>query len=142
MASFYHSDGIAEIPFIADVDLEDYQWRLVQAASATSGNVASATGGCNPTPLGILTNSPSSGQEATVKVLGFTKARCRPNACGLTFGTYLMAASNASLEPVGTLGSPVMARWFGPNKTTAGASVYGSVLFYGGLAACNMASGS
>ena len=141
MASFYHSDGIAEIPFIADEDLENLQWRLVSAAS-TSGQVASATGGCNPAPLGILTNSPSKGQEAAVKVLGFIKARCRPNACDLQFGTFLIAASNASLEPPTVVGSPIFARWFGPNKTTAGASVYGSVLLYGGLGACNYGAGS
>ena len=141
MASFYHSDGIAEIPFIADEDLETFQWRLVKAAS-TSGNVASSTGGCNPAPIGILTNSPSANQEAAVKVLGFTKARCRPNACGLQFGTFLIAASDASLEPTPVLGCPVMARWFGPNKTTAGASVYGSVLLYGGIMASSMAAGS
>ena len=123
MASFYHSDGIAEIPFIADEDLETFQWRLVKAAS-TSGNVASSTGGCNPAPLGILTNSPSSGQEAAVKV------------------TFLIAASNATLEPPTVLGCPVMTRWFGPNKTTAGASVYGSVLLYGGIMASSMAAGS
>lgn len=135
MATFNYSDGIAAIPFIADEDLEKFQWRLVIQAS-TSGYVASATGGCNPTPVGVLENSPSKGQEATVKVLGMTKARARANACGLTFGSFLMAASDANLEPMATTGSPTIARWFGPNKTTAGASLYGAVLFYGGLTAC------
>lgn len=125
--SSYFSLGIAPAPFIADEDLENTQWRAVVAASG-NGRVASATGACNPFPIGILTNSPSANQEATVVILGPTKARCRPNASDLQFGRLLTVASDACLEPLVTGTCPIFARYLGPNQSTAGASVLANVL--------------
>jgi len=126
MASSYFSFGIAPAPFKADEDLENFQWHLVKAAS-TSGNVASATGACNPFPIGVLINSPSAGQEATVVMLGPTKCKVRANACDLSFGRFLTPGSNAVLEPTAVSTSPVFARYLGPKASTAGASFLANV---------------
>ena len=72
----YFAIGISPAPFLADVDLTAVQWKLVQAAS-TAGYVASATSACDPTPIGVLVNDPSAGQEAAVVLFGPTKAKVR-----------------------------------------------------------------
>jgi len=124
----YFSDGIADSPFTADEDLTTRQYMLVICAS-TPGNCASATGGCNPTPIGILTNDPSAGQAAAVKMIGFTKAKARCNACYLDHGAFLIGASDGFLEPLNTVSSEIaIARWFGPRVTSTDASVLGNVL--------------
>ena len=127
MASSYFSLGIAPAPFKADVDLENFQWHLVQAASGGAGLVGSAVGGCNPFPLGVLVNSPSLGQEAAVVLLGPTKAMVRANACSLILGRFLTPASNAVLEPIPLSTCPVFARYLGPTATTVGASFLANV---------------
>ena len=129
MASSYFSIGIAPAPFKADEDLENFQWHLVQAAS-TVGNVASATGGCNPFPLGVLVNSPSSGQEAAVVLFGPTKCKVRANACQLIQGRFLTPGSNAVLEPLAVGTCPVFGRYLGPTSTTVGASFLANVFVF------------
>jgi len=126
MASSYFSFGIAPAPFKADEDLENFQWHLVIAAS-TSGAVASATGACNKFPIGVLINSPSSGQEAAVVMLGPTKCKVRANACDLSFGRFLTPGSNAVLEPLPLGTCPVFARYLGPKASTVGASFLANV---------------
>lgn len=125
----YFDDGIAEIPLLADGDLTAQQWAVVSPASAV-GYAASCDSGCNPIPLGILTNNPCTGEAAAIKALGFTKAKARANSCYLKYGGYLFAASDAFLEPVSDLAASQIgiARWFGPQVTSEGASVYGCVL--------------
>ena len=97
----YFSDGIADVPFLADADLTGQQFKLVQQAS-TSGYVKAfadldvAEG--SPNALGVLTNDPSAGQEASVKCIGFTKVLGRVSVCDLAFGSWLMAASDGLVE--------------------------------------------
>jgi len=130
MASSYFSMGIAPVPFKADTDLEAMQWHLVSSASTGAGLVASATGGCNLFPLGVLINSPSAGQEATVVLFGTTKAMVRANACQLIQGRFLTAGSNAVLEPLAVATCPIMGRYLGPTATTAGASFLANVFLF------------
>lgn len=116
------------VPFLAIEDLTSRQFYPVSPASSTSlgVGVASAPSGCNPTPVGVLVNDPSAGQEAAVVVWGFTKARAR--ACGgswLEWGTWLRCASDG-FEPTDGGDELLMGRWFGSRVTTADASVIGN----------------
>ena len=131
----YFDANIAAIPFIADEDLSNpvtHQWHLVGAASIAD-HVASATGASNPYPLGVLINSPSKGQEAAVVVQGPTKAFVRANGSSLTMGRFLTPASNGALEPHVLLACPIFARYYGPTKTTAGASLLANVWVIGAV---------
>lgn len=126
----YQGAGAFIASFICDKDLTSWQYRVVTSAS-TPGNVASATSACTPYPIGVLINDPSAGQEAAVVVLGFTKAKCRVNACVLDQGTWLTPASDGYFEPAATAGKPLLARYFGDKQTTADTSVLGGVLVLG-----------
>jgi len=118
------------VPFIAIEDLSTKQWYPVTTACDSSGNlgVGSARSGCNPMPVGVLVNDPSSQQEAAVVVFGFTKARGRcAGGCWLEWGTMLRCASDA-FEPIASVGSELQCgRWFGARETTADASLLGNV---------------
>lgn len=108
----YRDVGIADAPFIAGEDLTQKTWFVVRPGSIVS-EVRLGTGGCNPAPLGIVTNSPSTGQEASVRIMGFSKAVCRAAAASLNYGSWLVCASDGVLEPMATAGgSAVMARYF------------------------------
>jgi len=131
----YFSDGIADVPFLADADLTAQQFKLVKASSS-SGYVqafASETiGSGSPLAIGILTNDPSAGQEAAVKCIGFTKALGRVAVCDLAHGAWLTGASDGLVEACSAVDGTdhVIGRWFGPRVTTADASVYGNVLIF------------
>lgn len=104
--------GVADIPFIADTDLTQQQYRWVTAAS-TAGYVKLATGASNPAPIGILQNSPSAGQEARVRVVGFSKTYA-VNGSGSALGYGRFVTVNSSGESTATAtesGSPIVARW-------------------------------
>ena len=130
----YFSDGIADVPFTADDDLTTYQLLLVMPASV-AGNVQKydneATGGAgSPAPIGILTNDPSAGQEAAVKVLGFVKAKGRVGTCDLLEGAWLRAASDGLVEVASVSDDNddvFVGRWFGPRNSTTDASILGNV---------------
>lgn len=135
----YFAIGISPAPFIADEDLTGAQWKLVKAAS-TAGYVASATSACDPTPIGVLVNDPSAGQEAAVVLFGPTKAKVRSNACTLDHGAWLKAASDAYFEPIATAGCVLTAgRYFGAVETGAATSLLGNV-FVMIVSPCNAAS--
>src|SRR3990167_4948758 len=108
----YRDIGISDVTFIADVDLSLKAYYFVQCAS-TAGNVGIATGTCNPVPLGILQNSPSLGQEAQVRVLGFSKLVCEVDGSGCNFGwrNFVFCASDGQGQAACITGSPVNA-WF------------------------------
>jgi len=140
----YFDDGVAPVPFTADVDLTAYQWRIVAPAS-TVGYVEKAVTACGVSgrmPIGVLVNDPSTAQLASVKMFGFTKAKARVNACNLDHGAWLKAASDGFFEPLATVGTDIaVGRWFGSGQTTADASVLGNV-FLSFMNACNSISGS
>lgn len=128
MANYFGANF--EVPFLAVEDLTSRQYYPVTTGCDSSGNlgVASAVTGCNPMPVGVLTNDPSAGQEAAVVVFGFTKARARcAGGCWLEWGTMLRCASDG-FEPIVTVGSELMCgRWFGARNVTADASIIGNV---------------
>ena len=129
MANYFNA-GISEVSFLADEDLTGQQWNLVMAAS-TVGNVQLfdilPTATCPRAPVGVLVNSPSLGQEATVKCLGFAKARAIVGGCPLQFGA-LLSVSNAGqfVSASDDESDPVYGVWFGPDM--ASGSGYGNVL--------------
>lgn len=126
--------------FIADADLTSWQYRLVTVAS-TAGYIKAATGGSNPGPVGVLQNSPSLGQEAQVRVFGFTKLVGRDDGtCNMAYGRYF-SASNGGQAYVPAAGSNLIGRWYDSGITTANASAIGQAFFFGGLSGC-MASAS
>lgn len=125
-------------PFTAAVNLSTHQYKVVKSGSVT-GEVNLATGASNPTGLGVLLNAPTAGQQALVVSQGYTTAIGRGAACNLTYGKFVVVASDALLEPVATAaGSPVFGKWLGASQT-AGASAQGTVLLFG-FTACHVAA--
>lgn len=137
----YRSLGIADAPFIAGEDLTQKTWFVVSPGSVV-GEVKLGNGVSGPAPLGVLTNSPSTGQEAEVTVLGFVKAVCRATtSASLNYGKWLYCASDGIFEPVATQGgSAVTARYMDSGNVTSG-SVISQVLLTG-FTACAMATAS
>ena len=133
----YHDIGLADIGYTADADLTAKQYHFVTVAS-TAGNVKTATGASNPTVLGVLQNSPSAGQEARVRVLGYTKIVGENGACNLTYGSFLTSGSDGQAETMTPSGCPAVARWMSATYTTAG-SIFGEALLFG-FSACISAS--
>ena len=138
MASF-HSLAIDPAPFKADTDLSaavntagSNLYRVVAAAS-TSNNIKLATGASNPYPLGVLQNSPSAGQEAEVRVLGFSLVTGRVNGsgCNLVPGRFVLAASDGCVESASLTTCLVFGRWMSASFGTAGGSVYGELQLFG-----------
>jgi hypothetical protein len=140
MATF-HEIAVSPAPFKADVDMSSTVntagcalYRLVTNAS-TANNVKPSIGASNPTPLGVLQNSPSAGQEAEVRVIGFSLVTGRCSTCNLTPGRYVVAASDGCVEASNAAGCPVCGKWMGPSYSTAGGSIYGEMLLFG-ITAC------
>ena len=131
--------GITPTSFVSDVDFSacTAQYRAVAPAS-TAGNVKLGNGASNPAPMGVLLNSPSAGKPAEVCVFGPTWGTVRVSTCIVSFGDYLVAASDGLFESHATsAGSALNARWFGPNVTTGSAN--GAIFFFG-LAASAMSA--
>jgi hypothetical protein len=105
-------------------------------ASSTVGSVQlydilppGDTGGttCPRMPVGVLTNSPSLGQEATLKVIGFTKAIANVGGCPLQNGSFLTASNLGQFRSASDDESDqVLGIWFGENVTSG--SAVGNVL--------------
>ena len=81
--------------FEADSDLSAYQYHAVMTGSAAK-LVKLATGGSGPVPLGILQNDPDVGEEATVRIMGITKAWASVGTA-ITYGDFLTSASHGHL---------------------------------------------
>ena len=118
----YRDIGISDAAFIADVDLTQKQYYFVQCAS-TQGNVGVATGTCNPIPIGVLQNSPSLGQEAQVRVLGYTKLVCEVDGsgCNLAWRNFVYCASDGQGQGASVTGSPVNALFVDTGFTSGSA---------------------
>ena len=129
MANYFNA-GISEVSFVADEDLSAWQWKLVMAAS-TTGNVQKHdilhTAASPRSPMGVLVNSPSLGQEASVKCLGFAKGYALAGACILTNGALLTYYNAGLFRPASQdTDDPIVGIWFGPDATSG--SIYGNVL--------------
>ena len=130
----YFDAGISEVSFLADEDLTAYQFRLMMASSTPGycqlldilppGDAAAV---CGRAPIGVLTNSPSAGQEATVKVIGFTKALAQATGCYLAYGAMLSASNAGQFKAASDdAEDPIWGIWFGPAATSG--SIVGNVL--------------
>lgn len=131
--------GIGDATFTADADLTSKQYHFVTVAS-TAGNVKAATGASNPTPLGVLQNSPSAGEAARVRLVGPTKLVGENNStCNVTWGRYVFSASDGQAESVLVATSPVNALWLDSNITT-GSAIGQAYLFGAGFGSCPLAT--
>ncbi len=131
----YRDLGISDAPFKAGVDLTGKQYYFV-APGSVAGEVIVAVGPSgNPWPLGILQNGPSSGQEAQVRVYGFSKLQCAAGTCATAWGRWLVCASDGKgqvLETESTLahgGSPVAARYMDSGTLSSGCSIAQVLIF-------------
>ena len=87
------SSGFAfDLPMSASGDLSSAQYYFVTQAS-TAKRVQVATGACGPAPLGVLQNDPTSGEEATVRILGSTKVYTDASSA-IVYGDFLTSGSD------------------------------------------------
>jgi len=132
MASARHL-GIADAAFTAAVDLTAKQYYWVKPGSVV-GEVNLATGGSDTTPIGVLQNSPSAGQEARVRIFGFTKVYAvAVSGSPITYGNFI--GVNLTAESIRTItvggASAVLGRWLDATVPSTG-SRYGEALIFGG----------
>ena len=82
--------------FKAAIDLSASQYSFVKAGSvAGEVTLAVTTGG---SVIGVLQNKPKAAEEATVRVLGFTKVRAQSSAAAspLTYGGFVKSGSDGA----------------------------------------------
>ena len=123
----YRDIAITDAPFKAGVDLTGKQYYFVGPGSIAGEVIVSVGPSGNPWPLGIVQNSPSSGQEAQVRVHGFSKLSCEANACSLAWGRWIVCASDGQGEPTATemisgqtQTCPLMARYMDSGTLSSG----------------------
>lgn len=134
MAKWHVLSEEGDVSFIADVDLTAAQYLWVAPAS-TPNNVQKATSTSAPAPFGILQNSPSLGQEARVRMFGFSKAKVAAGTCTVQWGRYVYCASDGATEATLVSGSVALGRYVGSASATG--SYYGEIfIFGGGLNSC------
>ena len=125
----YRDIGISDAPFKAGVDLTGKQYYFVGPGSIAGEVIVSVGPSGNPWPIGIVQNAPSSGQEAQVRVLGFSKLVCEANACALAWGRWVVCASDGQGEPTATEAiaisatSAVMARYMDSGTLSSGCQI-------------------
>lgn len=130
MAKYHVLSEEGDVSFLADQDLTAKQYTWVAPASAYN-YVASANGASTPAPLGVLQNSPSAGQEARVRMFGFSKVLVNMTTCLAQWGRYVGVASDGRTEALQVTGSPAFGRYIGA-ASGAGASAYGEIFLFGG----------
>lgn len=81
-----------DLPMSASGDLSSAQYYFVSHAS-TAKRVQKATGACGPAPFGVLQNDPTSGEEATVRVLGSTQVYADASSA-IVYGDFLTSGSD------------------------------------------------
>lgn len=136
----YIEIGISDAPFLADVDLTSYQYFFVIPAS-TAGYVKLATGASNPTPLGVLQNSPSQGQEARVRVIGFTKVKAvAPSGCGLAYGRFISASIGGHAVPQAADDAAVLGRWLDTGLAVSSCVIGMAFINCAGFSSCSTAA--
>lgn len=97
-----YEDGI-DHNFVAETDLDDYQYHFVRSSGSTSGSVSYVNvgnGASNPGPLGVLQNDPNTGQEAQVRMFGSTQLVVNGAGSTIYFGRFLTAGSDGHGEPI------------------------------------------
>jgi len=90
----YNSNQMSR-SFLAEVDLDNYQWRFVKSSSVTSGYITRCSAS-SASVLGVLLNDPKAGEEATVLQFGYTKmkANTEGGASPLTMHGFVKAGSD------------------------------------------------
>ncbi len=135
MAKWHVFSEEGDVSFIADQDLTAKQYTWVGPASAFD-KVASTNGASNSAPFGVLQNSPSLGQEARVRMLGFSKVLCNSGTCNGQWGRYVFCASDGRTEAISAAGCPAMGRYTGA-ASGLGSSFFGEIfIFGGGISVC------
>ena len=109
MANYRHL-GIADAAFIAGQNFSACQYQFVSAGSV-AGEVVLATGTSAPMVLGIIQNSPSTGQEAQVRTYGFSKLVCDVDGsgCTLAWRNVIFCASDGQGQTASVTGCAVNA---------------------------------
>lgn len=131
--------NITDCTFVADADLTAKQYHYVMPAS-TPGNVQIATGASNPAPIGVLQNSPSAGQEASVRALGFTKLVVEANSSSpVNWAKGITCASDGQGEVLTAATCPFNSVYYGAN-VTSGSAIGQAYLFGAGFCACMAAA--
>lgn len=133
--------GVNPVTFVAGVDFSACPttlYRFVRAGSV-AGEVRLASGASNPGPLGVLQNSPSTGQEAVVVMIGPTKLVVDSTPCSLAFGKFVICASDGRGQALDTTTcNSYSATWLG--GTHSSGSLIGEAFFWGPLAGCSISS--
>jgi len=118
---------IPDVSFIADGDLSSstYQYCFVALSSCADDKVYLAKAASAPYPIGVLQNSPCSGEEARVRCLGFTKLRVDTAAIADWAGTCPLYVNN--FVQSGSLGVGVKAACVGTGEVVSGRVISGSL---------------
>jgi hypothetical protein len=113
--------------FIADVDMNTAQYKFVTAASTGDRYVKAATvaGGSS---FGVLQNDPRAGEEATVRVWGFTKVMANANASALAFAKFVKSGSDGMACGAANLAASDNALGMSMETLTSGSGIYVEVL--------------
>ena len=120
----YAGNGVTHT-FLADVDLSNYQYYLMAAASTAGKVTPSITAGGSI--IGVLQNDPVAGEEATIVVLGPTKVRVTAEATAspLSFGGWVKSSSTGQATGfVSATASTWAAGWYMDTAFTSGSGVY------------------
>lgn len=133
----YYSIGIDDMSFTADTDLTSSIYRFVIPAS-TAGKVTIANGASNPTPLGVLQNSPSAGQEARVRVIGPTKVvAITPSGCALAYGRFISGSDTGQAVPQASeTGVVILGRWLDAALAVSSCVIGQAFINCAGFATC------
>jgi hypothetical protein len=135
MAKYQHI-GIDDMSFTSDEDLTAKQYRFVIPAS-TAGKVMIANGASNPTPLGVLQNSPSAGQEARVRVIGPTKLEVvNASGCGLAYGRFVTSSSVGQGISQASENVVVLGRWLDTAVALSACAIGQAFINCAGFATC------
>jgi len=87
---------VPDVPYIADADLSASanQYCFVTLSACHDDSVYLSNSSSVPFPQGVLQNSPCSGEEAQVRVIGFTKLRVDTQKTDLWAGTSPLYTNN------------------------------------------------
>ena len=142
----YRSLGISDAPFKLGGSGSINAYRVVAPGSVAGELIVAVGPSGNPWPVGITQEAGSPGQETPVRVLGFSKALVRANACSLRWGAWLQCASDGFLEPLATeaggtaalplTSSPIFGRYMDSGTVTTGSALAQVYILQFPLAAC------
>ena len=118
-----------DLPFAANGDLStagsSAQYRFVRLGS-TAGQVARATGGSNPAPVGVAQEAPNAaGLEVPVRVWGVTQVYANADNGGsaITYGCFLTAGSDGQAICQGSTTGSAMAAAIALETLASGSGV-------------------